>query len=462
MEAWRWFSFVSVSALSYRNLTVVAFAVSSVAFIAYTVTVAPTITWQHDAMDSAELASAVAVFGIPHPTGYPLWLLVSEAWIRFPTVQDLAGRLSLFSAFCGALASGVVAFACGGWLRRSHFVGSSGVGALTAGFALSTSTGVWNVAVVAETYALHTLLISLIFAAAVLGGRLVFSGVLTGLCAANHVTGLPFALLGVLRRWRRWTDGLWAALGMVPGLLLYGVLLWRAREHPPMNWGDPESIHGLWVHVSGQQYHYLLLLDRPLLVVERVPAAIHDLAIQFSWLFWPLSLIGLAVQWRDRALRLWLIALAVYVLIPAMYAAVGVEHYELPALVILAFEAGVGVSVIYQAAHEWLSMHGGDRRWLTAGVAVVVLLSFGIGARISSLRGNESALLWAEHELDAQSPHATIATSSDQQTFPLWYAQLVLHIRPDVHVIDQRLVRFSWYSTVVRSYEKALQAIDAH
>ncbi|MCL4541532.1 MAG: hypothetical protein M1396_04250, partial [Chloroflexi bacterium] len=297
------------------------------------------------------------------------------------------------------------------------------------------------------------------------GGRLVFSGIFTGLCAANHVTGLPFALLGMLRRWRRWSDGIWAGLGMVPGLLLYGVLLWRARDHPPMNWGDPETIRRLWAHVSGQQYRYLLLLDRPVMILERLPAAIHDLIIQFSWLFWPLSLAGLAVQWRDRTLRLWLIALAIYVLLPAMYAAVGVEHYELPALVVLAFGAGVGFSVvivIYQAACEWLPTHVGGRRWLAVGVAVMVLLGFGIGARISSLRGHESALLWAENELEAQSPNATIATSSDQQTFPLWYAQLVLHIRPDVQIIDQRLVRFSWYATVLRSYQKALQTIDAH
>ncbi|MCL4541531.1 MAG: DUF2723 domain-containing protein, partial [Chloroflexi bacterium] len=163
-----------------RDLVMIALAVSGVALIAYAATAAPTITWQHDATDSAELATAVAVFGVPHPTGYPLWLLGAEAWIRLPTVHDLAGRLSLFSAFCGALASGVVAFTCGCWLRRLNCAGS-GIGASIAGFALATSTGVWNVAVVAETYALHALLVSLVFAVAVLGGRLVFSGLFTGL-----------------------------------------------------------------------------------------------------------------------------------------------------------------------------------------------------------------------------------------------------------------------------------------
>src|SRR5579875_559507 len=50
---------------------------------AYGITLAPTISWAHDAADSAELAAAW-VFGVPHPTGYPLWLLLAVVIVHVP------------------------------------------------------------------------------------------------------------------------------------------------------------------------------------------------------------------------------------------------------------------------------------------------------------------------------------------------------------------------------------------
>ena len=78
-----------------------------VAFIVYVYTLAPTITWRNEGTDSGDLATAVAVGGVPHPPGYPTYLILGEAFKLLP-FGDIAYRLNLLSAACAALTVAVV------------------------------------------------------------------------------------------------------------------------------------------------------------------------------------------------------------------------------------------------------------------------------------------------------------------------------------------------------------------
>jgi hypothetical protein len=52
--------------------------------------------------DSGELVTAVHVLGIPHPTGYPLYVLLGKLWTLVLPYGSIAWRMSLFSAACAA------------------------------------------------------------------------------------------------------------------------------------------------------------------------------------------------------------------------------------------------------------------------------------------------------------------------------------------------------------------------
>jgi len=54
--------------------------------------------------DSGELVTAVARLGIPHPTGYPLYVLAGKLWTLAVPVGSIAWRMSLFSALAAAAA----------------------------------------------------------------------------------------------------------------------------------------------------------------------------------------------------------------------------------------------------------------------------------------------------------------------------------------------------------------------
>lgn len=121
-------------------------------------------------LDSGEFIVAAQHFGVPHPTGYPLWTLLAWLFQLLP-IGNAAWEVNLFSGFTGALAVGATTLLISSMLRwMMPSWGATGdrptamVGALVAGsfgllFAFSYS--VWTQAVIAEVYTLHCLLIGL-------------------------------------------------------------------------------------------------------------------------------------------------------------------------------------------------------------------------------------------------------------------------------------------------------------
>src|SRR4029453_14995991 len=59
--------------------------------------------------DSGELAAAVHVVGIPHPPGYPLYVLLGKLFSVLAPVGKPAVRLNVFSAVCSGAS---VTFLC--------------------------------------------------------------------------------------------------------------------------------------------------------------------------------------------------------------------------------------------------------------------------------------------------------------------------------------------------------------
>jgi hypothetical protein len=77
------------------------------AFMLYAYTAAPGIVTFFD--DTLEFQTVAPTFGITHPTGYPLYTLIGGLWTRLLPFGTWAGRLNLFSAFCAAIAVGLIA-----------------------------------------------------------------------------------------------------------------------------------------------------------------------------------------------------------------------------------------------------------------------------------------------------------------------------------------------------------------
>jgi hypothetical protein len=112
--------------------------------------------------DPGEFHFAAWRFGLAHPTGYPLYLLIGGLWQRALALFGVnpAAALNAMSAFWGALAVALLYL-----LTRRFLLGPSSVQRVTgvlAAMVLATNPTFWSQNLIAEVYTLHALFILLI------------------------------------------------------------------------------------------------------------------------------------------------------------------------------------------------------------------------------------------------------------------------------------------------------------
>ncbi len=417
-------------------------AVAALAFVAYARLAARDVTGE----DAGHLATAAFELGIPHPPGYPLWCLLARLAMEVP-VGEPCFRASLFSGACAAAAAWLVAATV---LR----LGGGGAAAAAAALLLVASRTVASQSVVCEVYALNLALIAslllfyLRWKESPSTGRLAALGFAGALAASHHPTSLlasvPIVAAVLLSRPfpLRSPRALAAALGgVVAGLLPILYLPIRSAADPYLDWGDPESLRNLWTVLRRRQYGGASLdlgsLADVGATVGRLGAyasagarewAIPGLPVVGTVLVLGLAGMGTVVhRRRDRAgarVLAGLFALGgpgVVLLLGLDVAASDVEnlpvygHAGIPALVLL---AGVGIGALPPVARR-------------------LALAIPLLAAVSSLREVDRSRYpwvadWARNVLAGAEERAAIFAYPDDQLFPLYYAQRVEGLRPDV------------------------------
>src|SRR3954470_22903143 len=129
-----------------RRPWVGAALIGLIAFTVYLRTLASTIVWG----DSPELTAAAYTAGVPHPTGYPLYMLLAHSFIHLVPLGTPAYRMNLLTAISASLAAALI-YPLMLRITRSRI--SSLVGPLLFAF----SQTFWSQAVIAEVYAFQIL-----------------------------------------------------------------------------------------------------------------------------------------------------------------------------------------------------------------------------------------------------------------------------------------------------------------
>jgi tetratricopeptide (TPR) repeat protein len=404
--------------------------------------------------DSGELVAAVHTLGIPHPSGYPLYVLLGKLWTVLLPAGSVAFRMSLFSAFFAALAVGLLYLAC-------RALAAGRVAALAASVAFAVSPSFWGEANVQRVYALNAFFVALATLLALRWhallsespgdshgrDRLVVGLALAcGIGAANHtflaVWGaafLLFALLedrGLVRRWRTLVAAAAAALA---GLSIYGFLVFRSRQEPRLDWGDPETVKGLLAVVTRRDFWERRWARSPADFAVVAGDFLASFPVELTWLGASLALLGLGFGLRRR-----LPVLLPFLVVLANLAAVAAHgsrsdlflwhRYDIPSYLSAALLAAVGL----EAAFGWLR---GRSRRLAAAAALLALAGALALAPLRFRDFDRSRYRIAEDYsrmlLAALPPGAHLAASDDNILFVLIYLQLVEGVRPDVDLILQ-------------------------
>ena len=392
--------------------------------------------------DSGELVTAVAVLGIPHPSGYPLYVLLGKLWTLLVPVGSIAFRMSLFSAVCGAAACGVL-------YGLARVTGLAVPAALFSALLLAFSPTFWAEANIQRVYALNALFVAWATFLAVRwdaadGNRrqrlLVVTLFVAGLGATNHtfmaVWAIAFVVFAVatqrdlLQRPKPLAQG---GLAFAAGLLPYLYLPIRSRQDPVLDWGNPEGLRSLIGVVTRQDFWERRFLEGPADLVPITGDFLKGLYSEVGLTGLLLAVLGVAVGIRSRRRLLLLPALVVLGNLAALAlhgsrSDIFIWHrYAIPSYVMLAWVAGWGAALVMATLPRRLGPV------LLIVPAVMLVRGFPDQDR-SRYRIAED---FSRTLLQALPPGAHVAASDDNILFVLMYLHLVEEVRPDVDLILQ-------------------------
>ena len=442
----------------------------------YLSTLAPGLTWANDGSDGGDLIAAAATGGVPHPTGYPLYLLLARVF-QFLPVGSLAFRTNLLSAIATALAAGVVYALVANSSTRTKETYDWPAG-LVAGYAFGLAPLIWSQAVITEVYGVQALLASLILylyslpagQSASARARLdLWRGLLLGIAMGNHSTTIllvPAALLlgsfhsqiddaSTPDRFsfgKRTLDqgALLRQLGMfAAGLALYLMIPLRALTNPPINWGNAVTPGRFWWLVSGQLYRSYYLQFDPTALVEHIRSAASLLLEQFGFLGVVFGIVGVILFRKSSHLFIltaW--TASVYTLFAVLYGSHDSYVYLIPAF--LSFAIWIGVSI------RGLSDRFARGSFpLRIGFALLLVGYLAIRSLDHVRQLDASTDMRAESfgrdVLSAAPEDAILFATGDDAVFALWYFHFALGERPDVAVLAVDLLHFDWYEESLHS-----------
>ncbi len=386
--------------------------------------------------DSGDLATAVAVLGIPHPSGYPLYVLAGKAWAAALFFLPLPWSLSLFSAVAAAAACGTLYLAA-----RESGAGPAASGG--AAWLLAFAPSYWGEANVQRVYALNALFLAVALLLALRwrrerrGRDLVACAFVCGLGAANHlemaVAALAIAAFAIasdpalLRRGR--TLAACAGAGAA-GLLPYLYLPLRARSHPLLEWGRTESAKGFASVLLRSDFWGRAWIEKPADLGPILLDWARSLATESAFIGLGLALVAIAAARRRRLpVLLPLLVMAANVAAMALHGSrsdLFIWHrYYIPSYLCLALLAAWG----WQSVADLL----GPR------VALLALLP-PLALAVAGWRANDRSRYriaedYSRTLLATLPPGSQLIASDDNILFVLMYLNLAEGLRPDVHLV---------------------------
>ena len=449
-------------------------------FLLYFLTLAPTITWEHDGYDGGDLITSAYTLGIPHPTGYPTYMLVGRIFAQLP-VGDVAYRMNLLSALCSALTVTLCYVISRALLDTAvHAL----VAALSAALWLAASRVFWSQAIITEVYALNALFfaatVGLALAALAQGfnasasaerrrllGVLAPLALVYGLSLGNHLTMalcapmlLYLSIALVRRRVLRAADWLLPCGLFLLGLCVYTYLPLRAGKEPLSNWGNPRTLQGfLWV-VDGGIYRQFVLSLPLAHWPQRFLSWVHLLWQQFGPLGTALGLLGVGREWKQspRRLAILLVTTGLYSAYAMLYNTTDSYVYLLPVYVIFPLW-------LAQGARFLIGVVASARRtrtvWPTTLTCIVLLAlplqTLAVNLPSMNLRRDRAAYDYGTQALAQVPDRCIIFSGSDPHTFTLWYFARVVTVRSQVAVVDRDLLDYDWYVANLRQAYPWLQ-----
>ena len=466
-----------------------------ICLIVYIITLNPTVTF----MDSGELAAACATFGIPHPTGYPLFLIIGYIFTKLPISYSPVYNLNLMSAVLSAAA--VAVFYYVSYLLLSILKSSSEVQKVKqkkekhakekyskekhvkevnifnadtitivsffASLVFGFSKTFWENALSAEVYPLHSLLLVLLIYFSL---KIYFNlkehnkknwmilFLLLGTSFANHMTtifivpGIVFLYILQYKENPLFAKSLSKQfLFVIPGLLLYLVLMVRASSGPYLNWSEPDTLSNLLHHITGGDYSQLMFSTSSVFS-NNFKLFFGTVLNEYAVISGIIAVFGLIFLYKQsRIIFYYFVILILGCLIYSLnYNIRDLLSYFLLIYILLGLTFGIG---FINSLNKLVKSKANFT--LIAVVTGVVLSGFSL---VYNFKDNDESKNYVVEDvtlntLNELGPNSILMTYDWGYVYPAaLYYQQVSNLRGDVKVFNVKFLSVPWYLDMIKKY----------
>jgi hypothetical protein len=455
-------------------------------FLVYLLSMPRTVTFEDDGL----FLMAAAHAGIPHPPGYPLYVLIGHLVSHLP-VGTVPIRLhALSAAFGGAacLAIGLIAM---------RLTGSNIVAFMSAA-AFGVSKTFWSQSIIAEVYAPNALLVFLLLWLALRATPVSpqsgngatpdkdpwnWFALLYGLSLSLHwplvlLSTPALAVLAWPHRRHIARRGPVLLLLLLAGLSPYAWMIWRSQSEVFVNfYGPMQSMQDAWYFLSRQGYTGVDVSPTAGLTdkVRFAGFLARDTAAQFGMAGLLLAAAGFAAQWRNRpaplgtALTLLFLGNSAALLFLVYFDYDGLTRaafsvYPHLAYGVMSLWLGLGLWTVREAMAP-LVRKDRQRTLIVAALGALILCVQLVRHADSNWRGAFTAADdYGRTLLGALPPDADLFVDGDIPTHVLGYLRHVEGLRPDVTLYNLSGLVFAnrLFDPVRTDRIEKLQRIERH
>jgi len=437
-------------------------------------------------MDSGELAAVVFTFGIPHPTGYPLYLILGFLVSHLPFGISVIYKLNLFSAITSSVVVVFLYYAVCSLLtvyyefkkekksgdKNRIIINISENTLMYIAFITSVCFGLsktfWSNAVTNEVYSLHTLFMCII----IYYSLKIYSNFLNtpfklwmalflflGLSFSNHLTTvfvIP-ALVYLLHLQFKASPGnikkvILYSLLIIPGFLLYAVLLVASAPGPYFNWSSPDNFSNLLYHISGGDFSSLLTTGSGLFS-KNLKAFGSGFFGEFAIASGIAALLGYIILYKKKKeVFIFFTLLIVSTLAFALnYNVRDAQNYFLLLYISLSFTLSIGIFEIL----KYLGKKLNTIPLVYIAATGIILIAAGTAYNYESNNNNNNYVIedFTLNIIDNLEPGALFVTYNWGYAYPsALYYQQVDGKRQDLKVIMIRFLAAPWYLNTLKKY----------
>ncbi len=367
--------------------------------------------------DGAEFYLAAKNLGIPHPSGYPLFLILARVFLSFAPTPFTLNLLSSGFTIATAILLSLILY---------HFTSDSIISSALAIF-FAFGRVVWLQSIVGEVYSLNMLLLTLLFITLIKSDHpLPIFLYLTGLALTNHLTSLFYIIpAGIYLLSQRSTRAEYLPFLLIP-LFLYLYFPIRSRADPIPDTFNPEGLSGLLQLISGRIFHYRTFFFDLNYLIQSFWGFLKAVWWQFL-IISPFGIYGLMrIEKRFRGLISFMISIPFcYIL---FYNIPDKDGYYLPIFLLWLILIGIGMASLLPSSYRKL-------------LILLPVAGFILNFRHCDL-SHDSSLEDLTQSIFKTLPDSSIFFSDD---FFLYYSMIEKGRDGNIALVLDFYLRFRWY-----------------